>query len=127
MTSHTVGALGIRATLEAWTPAGDAWLTGLLGVLEANRASVVERVARDLPGVRLRTPEATYLAWLDGRELGLGDLSRFFFKQARVALAPGSDFGGETTAAFARLNFGTTPEVLDLVLDRMADALARRT
>lgn len=124
MTLHTVGALGIRATLAAWTPAGDDWLAACVALLDRNRQHVTQRVAEDLPGVHVQQPEATYLAWFDCRATGLDNPSKFFLHEASVALSPGVEFGGEATIGFARLNFATTPAVLDLILDRMAEALA---
>jgi cystathionine beta-lyase len=43
-------------------------------------------------------------------------------RHARVALSPGYEFGAPGIG-FARLNFATTPEVLDLVIDRIVEAV----
>jgi cystathionine beta-lyase len=120
-----VGTLGVEATLAAWTPDGDGWLRALLAVLDENRRHVARRIAAEAPSVGYRVPEATYLAWLDCRSLGLGpNPASWFLKEARVALSPGPDFGvrGE---GFARLNFATSPRLLDLVLDRVVEAVHR--
>lgn len=113
--------LGVRAALAAWSDAGEAWLRDCLAQLEANR----DLIGRRLPtGVRWNPPEASYLAWLDFRGLGLaGDPAAFLLERARVALSPGPEFG-ETGAGFARLNFATSPEVLEQILDRIGRALA---
>jgi cystathionine beta-lyase len=76
-----------------------------------------------LPSVPWVPPDATYLAWLDCRPLGLTDEPcEHFLEHARVALGRGPDFGihGE---GFVRLNFATTDEVLTSVVERMASAL----
>ena len=39
--------------------------------LKANRDWLAQTIGAELPGVTLRTPEATYLAWLDCTALGL--------------------------------------------------------
>ena len=71
--------------------------------------------------VACRLPEATYLAWLDLRDAGLGDNPQhYLLEQARVALSDGADFGWP---GFARLNFGTTPERLEAALQRLDDVL----
>ena len=41
MTLHTVGSLGMAATLAAWTPEGDAWLAACRAELLANRDHLV--------------------------------------------------------------------------------------
>ncbi len=67
--------------------------------------------------------EATYLAWLDLSAYGLGpDPSRWLLDKANVALNPGSEFGphGE---GYVRLNIATSAEILDVIIDRLVDAL----
>ena len=64
------------------------------------------------PDVRWLAPEATYLAWLDCRALGLGDdPAAVFRRRGRVALASGPRYGADAGRGFARLNFATSPEV----------------
>jgi cystathionine beta-lyase len=118
-----VNRFGIEATLVAWRDCG-GWLFEVLGVLEENRTFLTEYVARKLPGVRWYPPEATYLAWLDYRDVLPKEVTPqpYLLEHARVALSDGSDFGpgGEGRA---RLNFGTSLEILDAILTRLARAL----
>lgn len=102
---------------------GDAWLEALLGGLDSNRRLLAELLAEHLPQVGYRMPQATYLAWLDCRALGLGtDPAAVFRERGRVALSPGPGFGtgGE---GHARFNFATSPEVLAEAVERMASAI----
>jgi cystathionine beta-lyase len=117
-----VSALGVDALKAAWTD-GDSWLDTVRSLLERNRW----RVAEQLPeGIGYVMPEATYLAWLDCRSLGLGDdPSAFFEAEAKVLLCRGSEFGPEGNG-FARLNFATSLPVLDELLRRMRAALGSR-
>ncbi|MEA3216597.1 MAG: cysteine-S-conjugate beta-lyase [Acidimicrobiia bacterium] len=121
---------GAAATLAAWRE-GDAWLDQLVRYLDGNRRLVHDFVADKLPGCTHRLPEATYLAWIDCRQLveeglvGSGQSpAAFFLEQARVGLNDGADFGRHGQG-FVRLNFATSRAILQQVLDRMADALAR--
>ena len=99
----------------------DPWLEALIPQLQANRDHLIERLRR-LPGVRVATPDATFLAWLDLREAGLGpDPARLLLEQGRVALNPGPDFGAP---GFARLNFGCSRELLDDGIARIAACIA---
>ena len=104
---------------------GMPWLDALLRYLQANRDFVVEFARRHLPGIALRAPEATSLAWLDCRAAGpaASDPFTFFLERGRVALNNGKMFGrgGE---GFARLNFGSPRALLAEGLARMRDALA---
>ncbi|MBI2800410.1 MAG: putative C-S lyase [Gammaproteobacteria bacterium] len=118
-------ALGIQAARAAWT-AGQPWLDETLAKLRANRTRVAGFVASHWPTVRHAPPEATYLAWLDCRELRLGaEPFKFFLNRARVALSEGPAFG-EAGRGFTRLNFATSPTILDEVLTRMEAALKAR-
>ena len=114
---------GVLAALTAWSPASDHWQRQLIEHLDANRRRVVEVITQRIPGARVAVPEATYLAWIDVSELGLGEAPAEVFRRHGVRLSPGPDFGpgGE---GFVRLNFATSSEVLDLILDRMVEAVA---
>ncbi len=119
-----VNILGMTATLAAYQH-GSGWLRELLLYLAANRDYLVDIVVRSLPGVRVTVPEATYLAWLDCREVDLpGNPHNFFLKEAGVALNDGATFGpgGE---GFVRLNFGCPRARLTEGLEQMRVALLR--
>jgi cystathionine beta-lyase len=120
----TYGAshLGVIAQAAAWSEGG-AWVDRLVEELDANRR-VLDGLIRDrLPAVRFRVPEATYLAWLDCRDLGLGDDPTVHFRdRGRVALTEGPAFGAGGRG-FARLNFATSPDILREAVDRMARSL----
>jgi cystathionine beta-lyase len=71
-------------------------------------------------------PQESYLAWLNCRALGLGDdPAGAFLDRGRVALAPGVNYG-RSGAGYARLNFGTSAEMVGDMVRRMADAVHRR-
>lgn len=124
---HLIGHCGIlddAATYAAWTE-GQSWLDAVIAYLQRNRDTLVDTLARDLPDVRVRAPEATYLAWLDCRGLGLEDPHAFFLQRGRVALSNGRDFG-DPGAGFVRLNFATSTAILHQVLGRMTAAVGER-
>jgi cystathionine beta-lyase len=126
---HLYGAVspfGVLATAAAWTE-GDEWQRAVLARLGANRHLLGELLAARpaLARIDYAVPEATYLAWLDCRALGLGDdPSAAFRDHGGVELSPGPDFG-EQGLGFARLNLATAPNVLTAVVDAMADAVTR--
>ncbi len=118
-----VGILGYTATVAAYRD-GQDWLNQVLRYMQDNRDAVAAYVKSHLPGVRMQTPEGTYLAWLDCRQAGIpdNDPRSFFMQQARVALNNGLDFGPEG-AGHVRLNFACPRSRLMQALDRMRDAL----
>jgi cysteine-S-conjugate beta-lyase len=119
--AHYFGAanvMAVEATAAAWT-AGDAWLQAVRGVLDENRHTLADLLATHLPGVRYTPPDATYLAWLDCRALGLGNDPAVTFRKRGVELSPGPQFGVEGEG-FVRLNFATSPAILADTVAAMA-------
>ena len=117
-----INGLGQVATVAGWEH-GDAWITELVEGLDHNRHLLSELLSQHLPQVRYRPPEATYLAWLDCRDLDLGeDPAETFLSRGKVALNSGLDFGVEG-AGHVRLNFATSPEMLTMIVERMASAV----
>ncbi|MFF8678862.1 MalY/PatB family protein [Streptomyces sp. NPDC015237] len=116
--SH-VGVLAHTAALRD----GTDWLDAVLAGLDENRRLLTGLLAEQLPGVVHRAGEATYLAWLDCRALGLGDdPARVFLDRGRVALSSGIPFG-TGGAGHLRLNLATSPEVITEAVRRMRAAL----
>ena len=114
--------LGILAA-EAAFAEGDAWLDAVLAQLDRNRSLLGERLAADVPAIRWRPPSASYLAWLDCRPLGLGDdPAATFLERGRLALSTGLNYG-PAGAGFARLNFGTSPDLVAEAVRRISRAL----
>lgn len=93
---------------EAAYRRGDVWLDELMRYLVATRDFAVNFIAREIPRITLAAPEATYLLWLDCREMGLSDaaLRDFFIHQCKLGLSPGIVFG-EGGSGFMRMNIGT--------------------
>lgn len=118
---HGASSLGIVATVAAYRD-GDPWRRQLIDYLDGNRALVDEAVRTRLPGVTWRRPDATYLAWLDFRELDLDDPAAYLLREARIALSDGALFGQEGRG-FARLNFATSRHLLRRILSAMETAV----
>lgn len=117
--TYGTGHLGVLASTAAYREGID-WLDETVGQLAARAAELASLLGRLLPEIGYQPPPASYLAWLDCRALNLGDdPSEAFLERAKVALSPGPSFG-EQGAGFARLNFGTSPEILHAIVERMA-------
>lgn len=119
---HTHGSshLGEIAHVAAMREGGP-WLEQLLGELVANRELLDRLLTEHLPDVRWVAPEATYLAWLDCRALGLGDDPAAVFRErGRVALGSGPRYDPSGGQGFVRLNFATSPALVEEAVRRMA-------
>ena len=118
------GVTGVDATIAAWDD-GQPWLDEILAQLQANRDWLAQTIGAELPGVTMRSPEATYLAWLDCSALELPcPAGQFFLDRARVGLNFGETFGAQY-ASFARLNFATPAPILREIVGRMSEAVRR--
>jgi cystathionine beta-lyase len=119
---HGPSHVGVIAHTAALREATD-WLDALLAGVQANRRLLTALLAEHLPAVRACPAEATYLAWLDCRALGLGDdPAQVFLDRGRVALSSGLPFG-TGGAGHVRLNLATSPQILTEGVRRMAAAL----
>jgi cystathionine beta-lyase len=113
------------AARVAFSGKADAWLRELRRHLTGNRDFIVDYVEKNLPGIRVTKPDATYLIWLDCSELNLKPSPfKFFLKEAKVALSDGGKFGNGNEQ-FVRLNFGTSRKIVEQGLNRMRKALNR--
>lgn len=118
---NAMGVIGADAAYRS----GQPWLDELVPYLQSNRDVLCTFVRQELAGVKVMEPEATYLAWLDCRDLGVDDPFGFFLEHARVALSDGRDFGAGG-AGFVRLNFACPRAVLEEALSRMRAAILRK-
>jgi cystathionine beta-lyase len=115
------GHQGVLASVAAFTE-GLPWLDAVTGQLGENRTLLARLLAAHLPQVGYVPPQASFLAWLDCRALGLGDdPAAVFLDKGRVALTPGPDFSAQGNG-FARLNIGTSPALIEEAVRRMAAA-----
>ncbi|MHA2789511.1 MalY/PatB family protein [Corynebacterium sp. S7] len=120
------GTLGVYAS-EACYRYGEEALEAQLEVLRANRDWLVEHLPAAIPGIKFTKPTATYLMVLDFTDTAIGHLeqpAQWLRREAKVALNEGTTFG--TGGGYkARLNFATSPEILELAVRRMSAAIAK--
>ncbi|MGW8483650.1 MalY/PatB family protein [Microbacterium sp. NPDC055903] len=114
------GQFGLLAAVAAFGEESDPWLDGLLHTLDGNRRLLAELLTQHLPEVGYRVPDAGYLGWLDLGPLEWGDRpARRILREAKVALQDGRPFGAEGEG-FARINFGTSAEIITEAMMRIA-------
>ena len=116
LTQHT--PISLVSTVAAYEKS-DAWLVELLKYLKANHEYILERLEA-MPKIKAMPLEATFLLWLDCKELGFSDekLEEFFVKEAKLGLNTGVSFG-KGGVGFMRLNFAVSRSVLEEALDRL--------
>lgn len=110
---YKVGHFGAIAGTAAFRE-GDGWLDGFVAHLDRMRDLVQAGLPSNVSWTR---PEAGYLAWLDFHEPAP---AARLLAERDLALVEGSEFLGGSDSTYARLNFGTTSEVLTEALRRLA-------
>ena len=119
----TMNVLGFEAALASFTE-GAEWLGELMTYLQANRDYLMDAVRTRLPGLSMRNPEGTFLAWIDCSGCRIdGEPHQFFIDHAKVAMNRGTDFGAPG-ADFVRLNFGCPRSTLEEGIRRIEESLA---
>jgi len=113
-------AIGIAASIAAYRD-GEPWRQELLAHLDTNRHLLGALLAGEVPEIRHRAPEGTYLAWLDCRGLGVDDPAALFLHEGGVAVSDGPPFGAGSER-HVRLNFATSTDLLEQIVAGMGRA-----
>lgn len=115
---------GIESIIHCYKEENIEWLEQLLDYIEGNADFVCDYVEKNMPGVKFRKPEGTYLGWLDmsGTNIPDNEIMKDIILGTGVICFPGNWFGpgGE---GHIRLNMGCPKSMLEDALDRFTKAL----
>jgi cystathionine beta-lyase len=102
---------------------GDEWVDELMAYLSVNLDILEDYLQQQIPQIKMLRPEATFLVWLDCRELAMDDaaLNKFFLEKARLGLNRGEMFG-PGGSGFMRMNIGCTKATLNKALESLKEA-----
>jgi len=113
------------ATQAAYEKGGE-WLDEAKEYIWQNILWVDNYLKENIPQIKAIIPEASFLLWLDCRDLNLSqeDLVSLFVNDARLALNDGVMFGkgGE---GFMRMNIGSPRSVIEEALNNLKKAVNR--
>ena len=111
------------ATIAAFDN-GESWRGQMISYVEANIEYTIEYCKQYIPQIVAVRPEASFLVWLDCRELNLSqaDLVSLFVDKAQLALNEGAMFGSQGSG-FMRLNVGTPRAILHQALEQLRVAV----
>ena len=111
-------------SMEAAYNEGEEWLEQLLAYLAGNFRFIRDYCQQYIPKIKPNIPDATYLVWLDCRELGMDDaeLRRFMIEKAKLGLNEGNTFG-RSLHGYMRLNAACPRCVLEKALGQLRDAV----
>jgi cystathionine beta-lyase len=103
---------------------GEEWLEQMLDYVWGNANFAVDFIAKNMPKLKTKLPEASYLIWIDFSELGLSqaELMDFLVKEAKVGLNNGTAFSDNEGIGFMRFNLATSRTVVEKALNNMLKA-----
>jgi len=116
-----VPTLSYTAALAAYSD-GWQWHSELIEYLRSNH-DYLHSAINNTEVLSMDRLDATYLAWIDTRQLMTEDANDFF-KDAGVGLSPGSQFGNKN---YQRLNFACSRAQLEEGVDRMLKAISNHS
>lgn len=101
------------------------WLIEAKQYIWENIKFVDNYLKENIPQIKAIVPQASFLIWLDCRELNLSQdkLVSFFINKAYLALNNGVTFGEEEGRGFMRLNVGSPRSILEKALENLKKAV----
>ena len=118
------GSIFSYLTLQVAYEKGEEWMNELKTYIEENIKFVDEYLKTHSSKIKVIIPEASFLIWLDCRELKLSqkELNSLFINKAHLALNDGAMFGKEGNG-FMRMNVGCPRSTLEKAIKQLVNAL----
>jgi cystathionine beta-lyase len=116
-------AFAIQAAIAAFTVGGE-WLDALRMYIAANKAMVRGYLQQELPEITMVDGHATYLCWLDCRQISRDDLqlAADIRQKTGLFLSNGSQYGA-AGAGYLRMNVACPRHMVEDGLDRLRRAV----
>lgn len=116
-------AFATVAAIAAFTH-GEKWLDELREYIYANKCHAVDYIKRNIPQIKVNNSDATYLLWLDCRDIYSGEpeISEVIRAKTGLFLSGGSHYG-KGGDGFARMNVACPRTLLDDGLARLKAAV----
>ena len=120
---HTLAEINALAyhAAEAAYRHGEPWRQRLIARLRSNRDELASFINTSCAPLRAHPGDATYLAWIDARALGVANPADHFEKTAGLFLSDGAFFGWP---GWIRFNFACPPAVMRRGLEKILAAIA---
>lgn len=118
-TGNMFGAEALKAAYQH----GEPWLEALIDYIRGNIEYVLDFIKKNMPEVRVHSPEATYLMWLDFSAWGMSDaqLRKFIIEEAGLGLNYGPTFGKQGQN-FHRLNVASPRSIIEQAMSQLLQA-----
>ena len=119
---HTLSEINALSYYAAETAYRDCepWRRELMDYLKSNRDLLIDFINTRCPSLSVQVGEATYLAWIDARGMGVENPAQHFEKEAGLFVSDGAYFGWP---GWIRFNFGCPRARMLEGLEKIAAAL----
>lgn len=116
-------AFSLVATEAAYNH-GEDWLNEYLKYIEENMDFAISYINENIPSLKVRKPEGTYLLWVDFSETGLSDeeVAKALVDKGKVALNSGESFG-TGGKGYQRINLACPRVMVEDGLSRIKKAI----
>ena len=114
---------GMLTFVTAYTKC-DYYADEMMQYLQQSRDMMMAYMKERIPRIKLAEPEATYLMWLDCRDLNMtqDELKAFMFNKAKLGLNDGATFGTGGTG-FMRMNIACPRSTVEQALEQLEKAV----
>lgn len=123
----TMGNIFGMVAMQAAYSFGDEWVNGLNAYSFDNLQLISNILNSSKAPFRNRTPEGTYLSWIDFREFGLSqtEVNKILIEKAAVGLSDGTIYGSQGFG-FQRLNAASPKSIIENAVLRITESFEQR-
>lgn len=117
-------SFAVEAAVAAFTE-GEAWLDALREYVQENKNYAMGYLKKEVPQIRPVSSQATYLMWLDCRNMQgcAAEFTQYLREHTGLYLSEGRQYG-ESGSSFVRMNVACSRSLLEDGLKRLAEGLA---
>lgn len=123
---YDLNLFGQIAIQAAYSVPGKQWRDSLLEHFTHNIQILEDFLSNHLPKIKMMRPQASYLVWLDFREMfdDHQSLKKWLIQEAKLGLNDGKSFAGDSQAGtgFMRINLAVSRETLQQALNQLKRA-----
>lgn len=115
----------IAAQIAAYEEGGE-WLDEALEYIEGNMDFVIDFAAKNMPKLKVRKPEGTYILWLDFSNYGISadEIHDRIYNKAKVLLQDGLVHDPDLGGCFQRMCMPAARCVVEEAMKRICKAFA---
>lgn len=105
---------------------GRVWFEECIEYIENNIDFAIDFIKREIPKIKVKKPEASFLIWLDCRELDIehDELHQLLIDEGKLLLNSGNNYGNMGNLFF-RMNIACNREMLEDGLNRLKKIVDR--